>query len=418
MTITKRLQEAYRAGRFCNVQLVCEDDKVINCHSVILQTSSSFFEEKLSDKWSDADNQSTVNCNNFHIDTMQMVIDFIYDFHIDITYTNVADLLHACTYFLIDDLLAACQLFLEKAVCDGNVFNILTISDQFHLNSVKEKCFHYIDSKFVYLGANFVEDFYALPLELMVQIVSRDSLVVSEEFLFDIISVFCSNNEVPDIWDSFTPHIRFGFMSISFFASRCVFDHILPTLLCNKIFQYISSTEDISFTEDNRYKKICVPRLFKTNNDIVVNRFMVSNNNSLLLCNNIDGERLSFTIDNTCNLRSVGVYGKANMSFLARLKVYKTTSNEIIGKIDRRIVCQSNVVFLMFKAPLLLLAGTCYTLQLFMEGKECVQGSVGAAIRQCSNVDGDQNIITFKEPVSGNTTVNGGQFPILVFSKN
>ncbi|CAG2226224.1 unnamed protein product [Mytilus edulis] len=96
------------------------------------------------------------------------------------------------------------------------------------------------------------------------------------------------------------------------------------------------------------------------------------------------------------------------MSFLARLKVYKTTSNEIIGKIDRRIVCQSNVVFLMFRAPLLLLAGTCYTLQLFMEGRECVQGSVGAEIRQCSNVDGDQNIITFREPFSGKTTVNGG----------
>lgn len=237
-----------------------------------------------------------------------------------------------------------------------------------------EKCFHYIDTKFVYLGANFVADFYALPLELMVQVVSRDSLVVSEEFLFDIISVFCSRYE---------------------------FDHILPTLLCNKIFQYISSNEDISFTEDDRYKKICLPRLFKTNNDIVVNRFMVCNTNTLLPCNNIDGERLSFTVDNTCNLRSGGVYGKANMSFLARLNVYKTTSNEIIGKIDRRIVCQSNVVFLMFRAPLLLLAGTCYTLQLFMEGRECVQGSVGAEIRQCSNVNGDQNTITFREPFSG-----------------
>ncbi|CAG2208381.1 unnamed protein product [Mytilus edulis] len=40
MTIKDRLHEAYRAEKFCNVKLVCEDDKAIRFHSVNLQTSS------------------------------------------------------------------------------------------------------------------------------------------------------------------------------------------------------------------------------------------------------------------------------------------------------------------------------------------------------------------------------------------
>lgn len=38
------------------------------------------------------------------------IIDFRYDFPIDITNTNITDLLHAFTYFLIDELLAPCLI--------------------------------------------------------------------------------------------------------------------------------------------------------------------------------------------------------------------------------------------------------------------------------------------------------------------
>ena len=215
--LSLRLQDAYSKSKFCDVRLICQNEEVLSCHSVVLQLYSNFFEEKLSRKWSDSGHASAgshfdnfvVDCTNFELCTVKMAINFMYDIMIDINCENVSSLLHAGTYFIIDDLVYACKLFLERAISETNVFTILTIADQFVLNDVKNKCLVFIDSCFVALCSNFVEDFYKLPLSLMLEVVKRDSLVVSEELLFDVISVFCSNQEDDGIWSKFTPILGF-----------------------------------------------------------------------------------------------------------------------------------------------------------------------------------------------------------------
>lgn len=97
--------------------------------------------------------------------------------------SNVFDVLETARHFKICGLIAACLHYLESSITEDSVCTILNHAIKHRNKKLEDRCLRYIDKAIDSVIKS--DDFKQAPLECLVKIVPRDSLVVREDDLYD-----------------------------------------------------------------------------------------------------------------------------------------------------------------------------------------------------------------------------------------
>jgi hypothetical protein len=94
------------------------------------------------------------------------------------------------------------------------------------------KCHHFLDlyNEIILSGQTADFSFCEMPLEILLEIIQRDSLCIHEELLFKAIANWTTQgeeDELPNTWKQITPHLRFGRISTDFVVKKSIIDDSL-----------------------------------------------------------------------------------------------------------------------------------------------------------------------------------------------
>lgn len=292
---------------------------------------------------------------------------------------------------------------------------ILKIAHTNQTASIKAQCLQFVDIHIEELLRPATEEFLDIPFELLIYIISRDSLCLNEELLFVNINIWMSMVREQDrgnLWEEVIPHIRFGRMSMDFFLDKIVKKSILEDALALQIMRQLSKLDD---PLPLQYTKM---RQSITCNDIVVNRFMnCSSESTWVVDNTVDGDRISFTINlENMKLKGLVVYGKAGACSLFSVMLYSENGQTLLGKTQLKQQCPNEPsIPVIFPTPVLLLRDTVYTVVLKIMGDPTSYGLGGLSTALFVLGENTTLAVKFLEPGCGNTNVRTGQIKGLIF---
>ncbi|XP_061193793.1 kelch-like protein 3 [Saccostrea echinata] len=331
----RKLIQAFRDQRLCDVKLKLQDNSIIEAHKIVLILGSKWFEARLCGKWNHASDESNITQFDVHsIQHTKEMLEFLYTSEIHITLDNVEEIYQIADYYSVTELMEKCCIFLEQNISKNTVLKILTISHENSITDIKNKGLEFLDKHIEEVLSITTEEFQEIPLELLLNIVKRDSLCIHEELLFNHINLWTKKvkeEDIPHTWHDISPFLRFGMMSMDFFLENIVNKGIIDNELSLKIMVYFSTVEQQPVPE--QHSKI---RCLITDQDIIINRFLRhSLHPTWVVDNSLNGDRISFTINlDTFYLRGIFVYGTETVceaGLLVSMYLY-TGNGQLLGK--------------------------------------------------------------------------------------
>ena len=401
----KKLMEAFKSQKQCDVKIKLRDGTIIEAHRVVLVLGAKWFEARLRGEW---DKKSDlIKCTEHSTHNTQTMINFLYSNEIQITMESVEEIYQIADYYDILDLTHQCFQYLKDNI-DEDVFKILLIAHDNDIEEIKTQCLQFLDKNMEQTLILRAEASIPtnIPLQLIIDIIRRNSICVHEELLFNHILLWMSNFQEDDkanIWQQIIPHVRFGRMSVDFFLEHLANNSIIDKDLSLKVLIFLSSVESQDIPDH------CIQeRCLTTQKDILIRRFTEHSHNSTWpVENTINGDRISFSL-NLENLRLRGVYVFGRSEGFMSVSILLFDGDSLIAKtqIKQRSAIEIPVIF---PKPIALNRDIIYTLVVHMSGGHTYYGigGVSSANRQMS---GQRNLrITFHDPVCGKTTIQKGQ---------
>ncbi|KAL3855744.1 hypothetical protein ACJMK2_014949 [Sinanodonta woodiana] len=411
--IAMKFRSALDAEEYCDVELKLKSGSLLKCHSVVLLMNSDFFRGRLQSRWTTKETP-TIDCTMFPDDIVEHLVKFMYGIHFPLHMSNIHDTIQCCDYFGASELLDKCVQFLIDGISCDYVFTILLISEGFPLLSVKNKCFEFIDCNMENLLCNS-EGFFTLPLALIVQIISRDTLSVHEELLFDHLILWVEQQTVDlePIWEKLSGHIRFLSMSVEYFITKCIPLNVLPNEVSNQILMYLTVCEPFDV---QGIKVNVVSRCITTRHDVLVKRFFRKSVDASWISDAMNGDRINFIVNTGATLKGVSLYGSAGQSFIYTVSLHEAGNGHLIQKSKCKLDFVSDVCTFPFKTSCLLAADVTYTLVAIREGPAVFYGVNGVLSNHVHVKEGRKLEIKFEKADVGSSTIFEGQFEGLLFS--
>lgn len=411
-TLGNKLIEAYKDQLHCDVNIKLRDGE-IQAHRIVLVLGADWFKARLSEKWDSESN--VITCDVHSGDVTKSMIEFLYTSEVEISVKNIEDIYQIADYYSVKDLLQKCINFMKQSISIKNSLKILKIAHTNEIASIKAQCLQFVDIHIEELLRPATEEFLDIPFELLINIISRDSLCLNEELLFVNINIWMNMVREQDrgnLWEEVIPHIRFGRMSMDFFLDKIVKKSILEDALALQIMRQLSILDD---PLPLQYTKM---RQSITCNDIVVNRFMnCSSESTWVVDNTLDGDRISFTINlENMKLKGLVVYGKAGACSLFTVMLYSENGQTLLGKTQLKQQCPNEPsISVIFPTSVLLLRDTVYTVVLKIMGGPTSYGLGGLSTALFVLGENTTLAVKFLEPGCGNTNVRTGQIKGLIF---
>ena len=412
--IALKLKLAFDSDDLCDVSLKLESGEDIKCHSLVLKLSSSFFKTRLESRWMHGESPQIIDCSSFSDEIVKCMIDFMYGTVFPFNLENIYDCIKCSDFFAIDSLTLECSKFLLECISVNNIFFVLQTSYDYLLQNVIDKCLEFIDCNIERILLTKFEQFYVLPAQTLLHIISRNTFYVHDELLFD--HLLCWVDQQQDTcaaWALIYPNICFLNMSLEYFVSTCIPTNVVPTLVCNKILLYLSSSEKVEFPDPQFKNKILFAN---TANYVFVKRFHRVSREPQWLTDTLNGDRIILSVSNDIQLKGVSIYGKPDTSCLVQLSLHNTFGNSLVKSFKYRLDFVKNSCILIFKEPILLNVGPKYTLVCMKEGNAFF-GTNGLKTGVLRIREGSVNI-NFENANAGNTTVSEGQFEGFIFGTN
>ncbi|XP_063708543.1 kelch-like protein 12 [Culicoides brevitarsis] len=140
-TILKGLNDLRLKGCLFDITLKVED-KSFKAHKAVLAACSDYFRAMFIDCMKEA-NQNEVSLS-VSSQGIELLLEYIYTSKLQLNLANIQNVLAAASYTQLDSVVEACLNYLQDQLDIDNCIDILTISETYSLNSLKERVYRFI----------------------------------------------------------------------------------------------------------------------------------------------------------------------------------------------------------------------------------------------------------------------------------
>lgn len=145
---------------------------ILQAHKVILAASSDYFRAMFTKEGLIESDQHVININGISSIGIENVLNFIYTAKLELTLSNVQEVLAAANYFQLTTIIDACLNFLEGELDTDNCIDMLIISENYSLLPLREKVLKFICSHISEIAKG--EEFWRLEENQIEQLLSSD----------------------------------------------------------------------------------------------------------------------------------------------------------------------------------------------------------------------------------------------------
>ncbi|KAL4219027.1 hypothetical protein ACF0H5_021610 [Mactra antiquata] len=261
-------------GTLCDVTFHVGPNKVkIKAHKFILASRSPVFFAMFCGPLSQRE-YNNIEITDIDPDIMQALLRFMYTEYSPINKETVLPLLYAAKKYNVKRLEGQCQIFLSEQISIENVCTILAHAERYDASELKYTCLKFIASNVS--NILLLDDFCALPREVIQQILQMDGLCVNESEVYNGCKKWAvhqlhmvdknknvSHVDIRETLGKLLYHIRFPIMSMKDFTTRVSQESVLSPEEKVSIFQYITAgikSEDFKFSDKPRTQKVIISR--------------------------------------------------------------------------------------------------------------------------------------------------------------
>ncbi|XP_068726109.1 kelch-like protein diablo [Montipora capricornis] len=199
----------------------------ISAHKVVLAACSPYFKAMFAGGLSES-RQNTVTLQELDEHAMETIVEFFYSGEIEISDSNVQDLLPITCLLQVQSLQQACCEFLKRQLSSDNCLGIVAFADRHH-------CANLVTSSESFAKHHFIEvvqseEFMEISAKQLTRLISDDDLnIQSEERVFEAVLAWIKYDI--DIRQEFAPeilsHVRFPLLSAEFLMDRVATEEII-----------------------------------------------------------------------------------------------------------------------------------------------------------------------------------------------
>lgn len=167
-------------SRFCDVEIIA-GKSVINAHRVVLSASSPYFEAMFRPELGLCEGkQKTVTLHSISPAILKALIDFIYTNKVEITQTNVQELLAAADMLQLNEVVEGCCEYLVRELHPSNALGILRFAEAHSCSLLAKSAQTFVNTHFpdVALEAELLD----IPPALLIRLIASENLRVDSEF--------------------------------------------------------------------------------------------------------------------------------------------------------------------------------------------------------------------------------------------
>ncbi|ELK24978.1 Tyrosine-protein phosphatase non-receptor type 23 [Myotis davidii] len=176
------MEEIRRQGKLCDVTLKIGDHK-FSAHRIVLAASIPYFHAMFTNDMMEC-KQDEIVMQGMDPSALEALINFAYNGHLAIDQQNVQSLLMGASFLQLQSIKDACCTFLQERLHPKNCLGVRQFAETMMCAVLYDAANSFVHQHFVEVSVS--EEFLGLPLEDVLELVSRDELnVTSEEQVFE-----------------------------------------------------------------------------------------------------------------------------------------------------------------------------------------------------------------------------------------
>lgn len=398
--------------------------QAISAHKFILSISSPVFYTMFYGELPETgDSIEVLDCE---FETLLEFVRFLYSDEVNLSGSNVLQVLYLAKKYMVPSLADKCREFLEDNLYPSNVFSVLPVAELHEDKNLLDLCWKLIDRQ-TKVALESAESIERSVLEALVE---RDTLNIKEIELFSAVSRWASNECEKQgleaggkvkrrvLGDRVIKAIRFPIMTEGEFTSVVVNSEILSAEEVSDLNQYFKteSSHPVGFSKK--------ARKFSSRGDLLrCRRFTGGGYGNGTWSYNGSPDSLLFEVDEDIALHGVRLFGKEDNNYSVALEVIKLsdessllskTGNFTSEPVRERKVGDYEGFEFLFDTPVDIKKNTKYRVKALISGPPSMRGAGRYGRTGCSGV-----LFTFfyDEVENNGTNHKRGQFPEFLFTK-
>ena len=349
----------------------------IPAHKFVLSICSPVFFAMFCGKM--AEKSNAVELPDCEYEAVLEMLRFMYSEKVELNESNVMQVMYVAKKYMLKSLVDECIDFLDEHLNVGNVLWVLSHALQYDETDLVAYCWEDIDRDTY--GVVKSAEFASIERRVLEEIVTRDSLTISEIELFKAVNLWAAEkckrdglsvngNEKRRVLGENVVHaIRFPTMEEKEFASVVINSEILTSEEVVGVMKYFNSgTSTTGFPEKERNGAL-----------LSCCRVSVLDSTKLVYFNNFKRYCIDFCVDEDIELHGIRMIGSENGDYVAMVNVtsdqevsYQMTSaSRVFSSVSMRMHSKSFVYYgfnVLFSCPADLKKNVRYRVTAIIDG--------------------------------------------------
>ncbi|XP_071966040.1 kelch-like protein 20 [Antedon mediterranea] len=209
----------------CDVTLVVKG-KMIHAHKLILAASSPYFNAMFTSELKEC-REKVIEIKDLEADAVDSIVDFMYTTKINVTESNVQNILIGASLLQLENLLEICCTFLQDQLHPTNSIGIHNFARRHGCSKLQASAQKYTKQNFTKVADN--EEFINLAVNDLIDIIEADDINVQKEA--DVYESVVKWIRFDDARQKYAAkvfeHVRFPMMAWKFLTNKVVQDKIV-----------------------------------------------------------------------------------------------------------------------------------------------------------------------------------------------